>query len=105
MDQASELVAPGWPGEPAEVGGARAPPQAVADRGIGDIAEHYRQIVRGLPSEPILTAPSHFTRVMQARCRRTPGQIRGELSVRTKHSTHHPPQLSSALPSTGAPHP
>jgi pimeloyl-ACP methyl ester carboxylesterase len=43
-----EPVAPGWPGEPATVEEARANPDAVADRGIEDVADHFAEVVAGL---------------------------------------------------------
>lgn len=51
-------LAPGWPGEPDDVEGARRAPGLVANRGIEDLTAHYRQIAAKLPSEPILIGHS-----------------------------------------------
>ncbi len=53
-----EPIAPGWPGEPATVEQARAHPEAVADRGIDDVVEHYAKIIADLPAAPILIGHS-----------------------------------------------
>lgn len=38
-------LAPGWPGEPDTVEGAREHPEAVADRGIEEVTQHFAEIV------------------------------------------------------------
>ncbi|MGI5183674.1 alpha/beta hydrolase [Dactylosporangium sp. CA-152071] len=53
-----EPVAPGWPGEPGTVAGAREHPEAVADHGIDDVVEHYAKVIAGLPAKPILIGHS-----------------------------------------------
>jgi pimeloyl-ACP methyl ester carboxylesterase len=53
-----EATAPGWPGEPPTVAGARADAVAVANHGIDDVANHYRQIIETLPTPPILVGHS-----------------------------------------------
>jgi pimeloyl-ACP methyl ester carboxylesterase len=50
--------APGWPGEPDTVEQARSNPDAVADKGIEEVTEHYAGIVAGLPQKPILIGHS-----------------------------------------------
>jgi pimeloyl-ACP methyl ester carboxylesterase len=51
-------LAPGWPGEPDDVEGARRAPGLVANRGIEDLTAHFRQIAAKLPSPPILIGHS-----------------------------------------------
>ncbi|WP_027929382.1 alpha/beta hydrolase [Amycolatopsis thermoflava] len=49
---------PGWPGEEPTVEAARANPEAVAGHGIDDVTEHYRGIITGLPTAPVLIGHS-----------------------------------------------
>jgi pimeloyl-ACP methyl ester carboxylesterase len=51
-------VAPGWPGVPDTVEAARANPEAIAGRGIEDVADHYAAIIEELPRPPILIGHS-----------------------------------------------
>jgi pimeloyl-ACP methyl ester carboxylesterase len=51
-------TAPGWPGDEETVEAARANPEAVADKGIDDVAEHYAAIFEKLPSKPIVIGHS-----------------------------------------------
>jgi pimeloyl-ACP methyl ester carboxylesterase len=53
-----EASAPGWPGDPATVGQARADPDAIADHGIDDVVEHYSKLIAELPTRPILIGHS-----------------------------------------------
>ncbi|MDH2416216.1 alpha/beta fold hydrolase [Nocardioides sp. CER19] len=50
--------APGWPGDPDTVLEARAHPEAIADHGIDDVVAHYADIIKGLPTKPILIGHS-----------------------------------------------
>ncbi|GLY93808.1 alpha/beta fold hydrolase [Actinoplanes sp. NBRC 103695] len=50
--------APGWPGEPDTVAGARANPDSVADHGIDDVVAHYTEIIGKLDAKPILVGHS-----------------------------------------------
>ena len=50
--------APGWPGVPDTVEGARANPEAIADHGIDEVTEHYRQIIGRLDALPIVIGHS-----------------------------------------------
>jgi pimeloyl-ACP methyl ester carboxylesterase len=50
--------APGWPGDPDTVAGARANPESLADHGIDDVVEHYAGVIRELPARPILVGHS-----------------------------------------------
>ncbi len=51
-------IAPGWPAEPDTVSAAREQPDIVADRGIDDIAAHFKAIIESLPAAPILIGHS-----------------------------------------------
>jgi pimeloyl-ACP methyl ester carboxylesterase len=53
-----DASAPGWPGDPDTVEGARANPEAIADHGIDDVVEHFATIIRALPAKPILVGHS-----------------------------------------------
>jgi pimeloyl-ACP methyl ester carboxylesterase len=51
-------VAPGWPGDPDTVEGARADPDSIAGHGIDDVTEHYAAIIAALPAPPVLIGHS-----------------------------------------------
>ncbi|TQS46060.1 alpha/beta hydrolase [Cryptosporangium phraense] len=51
-------IAPGWPGEPDTVAEANANPDAVANHGIEDVANHYAAIAEALPVQPVLVGHS-----------------------------------------------
>lgn len=53
-----QTSAPGWPGEPDTVAGARANPDSVADHGIDDDVAHYTEIIGKLDAKPILVGHS-----------------------------------------------
>ncbi|WP_433607613.1 alpha/beta hydrolase [Dactylosporangium sp. CA-139114] len=57
-DAGYRTAAPGWPGEPDTVEGARAEPEAIADHGIDDVVAHYAKIIDGLDAKPILVGHS-----------------------------------------------
>ena len=46
-----DASAPGWPGDPDTVEGARANPDALADHGIDEVTEHYASIIASI--EPL----------------------------------------------------
>ena len=50
--------APGWPGVADTVQASRDAPDAIADHGIEDVTEHYRQIITGLGALPIIVGHS-----------------------------------------------
>jgi alpha-beta hydrolase superfamily lysophospholipase len=50
--------APGWPGDGDTVEASRANPDAIADHGIDEVTEHYRGIIRGLDTLPIVIGHS-----------------------------------------------
>jgi pimeloyl-ACP methyl ester carboxylesterase len=51
-------VAPGWPGDGDTVELSRANPDAIANRGIDEVADHYAGIIRALDRPPILIGHS-----------------------------------------------
>jgi pimeloyl-ACP methyl ester carboxylesterase len=51
-------VAPGWPHEPDTVEEARSKPDLVAGLGIEDVTAHYRTLIGGLPSAPVIIGHS-----------------------------------------------
>ena len=51
-------TAPGWPGEPATVAEARQHPEAVAGFGIEEVTLHYKSLIDGLDTKPILIGHS-----------------------------------------------
>jgi pimeloyl-ACP methyl ester carboxylesterase len=51
-------VAPGWPGDADTVEGARADPDAIANRGIDEVTEHYAAIIAALPAPPVIIGHS-----------------------------------------------
>ena len=53
-----DASAPGWPGDPDSVEKARELPEAIADHGIDDVVAHYAEIIRALPTKPILIGHS-----------------------------------------------
>jgi non-heme chloroperoxidase len=60
-----EPVSPGWPGEAATVEETRRDPEKVAGYGIDDVVEHYAQIIRGLPAQPVVIGHSFGGLVVQ----------------------------------------
>jgi pimeloyl-ACP methyl ester carboxylesterase len=51
-------VAPGWPGDGESVEQSRANPDAIANRGIDEVTNHYAEIIRGLEQPPIIIGHS-----------------------------------------------
>jgi pimeloyl-ACP methyl ester carboxylesterase len=51
-------IAPGWPGDSDTVEASRANPEPIGDRGIDDVFNHYVDIIKTLPSKPILIGHS-----------------------------------------------
>jgi pimeloyl-ACP methyl ester carboxylesterase len=52
------VLAPGWPGDQETVEVARANPDAVADRGIDDVVDHFAAIISSLDAPPVLIGHS-----------------------------------------------
>src|SRR5579864_3310462 len=53
-----EPLTPGWPGIPDAVEEARSNPGRAAGNGIGEIVEHYAQVVAGLEARPVVVGHS-----------------------------------------------
>lgn len=51
-------IAPGWPDDPQTVDQARATPETFARKSIGEIADHYEEIIRGLDRQPVVIGHS-----------------------------------------------
>jgi pimeloyl-ACP methyl ester carboxylesterase len=51
-------LAPSWPGDPETVEQARANPQAVAGRGVGEVADHFAEVAGGLSRKPAIVGHS-----------------------------------------------
>jgi len=51
-------IAPEWPGGADTVAQARANPDAVARFGVKEVADHYAQIIAGLPEKPVVIGHS-----------------------------------------------
>src|SRR5437667_10766475 len=57
-DAGYATLTPGWPDDPATVEEANASPEAFAKKSIGEVAEHFEQIIRGLEKKPALIGHS-----------------------------------------------
>ena len=51
-------LTPGWPDDPETVQEANAHPEAFAGKSIGQIADHFEEIVRGLDRKPVIIGHS-----------------------------------------------
>ena len=51
-------VTPGWPDDPDTVEEANANPEVFADKRIGEIADHFETVVRGLDRKPVVIGHS-----------------------------------------------
>jgi pimeloyl-ACP methyl ester carboxylesterase len=51
-------VSPGWPDDPDSVADAKANPEVFAKKGIGDIADHFEAVIRGLARTPVVIGHS-----------------------------------------------
>src|SRR5207253_6278270 len=57
-DAGYATLTPGWPDDPATVEEANASPEVFAKKSIGEVAEHFEQIIRGLKKKPALIGHS-----------------------------------------------
>jgi pimeloyl-ACP methyl ester carboxylesterase len=98
-------VAPGWPGEADTVQECRETAERVANRGIDDVAAHFRQIIEALPAQPILIGHSFGGLIAEkllgegvgrAAIAIDPAQIKGVLTLPLS-------QLRAGLPALGNP--
>src|SRR5580698_6799390 len=51
-------LAPGWPDDPETVGAAMANPEVFAHKTVGDVADHFEAIIRGLARKPAIIGHS-----------------------------------------------
>ena len=51
-------VQPGWPDDPLSVADARAHPEAFAGKGVGQVADHLEDVIRGLKRKPVVIGHS-----------------------------------------------
>ncbi|TXI64726.1 MULTISPECIES: alpha/beta hydrolase [Mycolicibacterium] len=57
-DRGFVTLAPGWPDDPATTAEARRDPSVFAHKGVGDITEHYADVIRALDRKPIIIGHS-----------------------------------------------
>ncbi len=60
-----DCIAPAWPGKDRPIEAIRADPSVLLGIGIGEIADHYAQIIRALPEPPILIGHSFGGLIVQ----------------------------------------
>lgn len=65
QDRGYECLAPAWPGKDRPVEAIRADPSPLLGLGVGEIAAHYEQLVRGLDEPPILIGHSFGGLIVQ----------------------------------------
>ena len=53
-----ETLNPAWPGDSATVADSRANPQAIANRGVTEIADSYAKVIASLPEPPVVIGHS-----------------------------------------------
>ncbi|MFF4749253.1 alpha/beta hydrolase [Streptomyces sp. NPDC002514] len=53
-----DVIAPGWPGEPATVGEARRLPETLRPLGLDALTDHYARIVRSCVTPPVIIGHS-----------------------------------------------
>jgi non-heme chloroperoxidase len=51
-------LTPGWPDDPANVEEANVHPAAMADKSIGEVADHFDEIIRDLAIKPVVIGHS-----------------------------------------------
>ncbi|TDU82179.1 pimeloyl-ACP methyl ester carboxylesterase [Kribbella voronezhensis] len=51
-------LTPGWPDDPETVAEANAHPEAFAGKSIGQVADHFEEIIRGLDTKPVVVGHS-----------------------------------------------
>ena len=57
-DAGYTTLTPGWPDDPETVEEANAKPEVFAKKSVGEVAEHFEQIIRGLKKKPALIGHS-----------------------------------------------
>lgn len=57
-EQGFVTLAPGWPDDPATTAEARRDPSVFAHKSVGDVTEHYADVIRALDRKPIVIGHS-----------------------------------------------
>jgi pimeloyl-ACP methyl ester carboxylesterase len=57
-DSGYQALTPGWPDDPETVGEAKAHPAVFAHKSIGQVADHFAEIIRGLAKKPAIIGHS-----------------------------------------------
>ncbi|WP_340201622.1 alpha/beta hydrolase [Ascidiimonas sp. W6] len=57
-EQGYKTLNPSWPGESPTVAESRANPNAIANRGVTEVVDHYAKIITTLPEKPIVIGHS-----------------------------------------------
>jgi non-heme chloroperoxidase len=58
QEKGYDTLNPGWPGDSATVEACRVNPDAIANRGVVEVADSYAKIIAGLPEPPIVIGHS-----------------------------------------------
>src|SRR5204863_3943592 len=51
-------LTPGWPDDPHTVGEAKEHPEVLANKSIGEVADHFEEVIRGLNQKPAVIGHS-----------------------------------------------
>jgi non-heme chloroperoxidase len=51
-------LTPGWPDDPETVGEAKAHPEVFANKSVGQVADHFEDVIRGLEKKPAIIGHS-----------------------------------------------
>ena len=51
-------LTPGWPDDPDTVGEAKEHPEVLAKKSIGEVADHFEEVIRGLNQKPVVIGHS-----------------------------------------------
>src|SRR6478736_4078561 len=57
-DAGYTALTPGWPDDPETVGEANAHPEVFAGKSVGDVADHYAEVIEQLEKKPIVIGHS-----------------------------------------------
>ncbi|HEV7622345.1 MAG TPA: alpha/beta hydrolase [Flavisolibacter sp.] len=64
-DNGYQTLNPAWPGDSATVSASRANPQAIANRGVTEVADSYAHVIASLPEPPIVIGHSFGALIAQ----------------------------------------
>jgi len=57
-DAGFTALTPGWPDDPRTVAEANAHPEVFANKGVGDVADHFAAVIKGLKKKPVVIGHS-----------------------------------------------